>query len=125
MRVLLDTHIFLWAIQEDAKLSAPTKTLIKDAQAVFVSTASIWELAIKASRGKLNVDVSMLADAIAPSGFTELPVRVPEAVRVSSLAFIHGDPFDRILIAQAMVGSMRFLTADRVLKQYSPIVIAA
>jgi PIN domain nuclease of toxin-antitoxin system len=118
MRVLLDTHVFLWAVADSRKLRADARSRIRAAEAVFVSAASIWEIAIKAKLGKLDADPEQLAGAIEGSGFTELPVRAVHAARLSRLASHHQDPFDRLLVAQAMTEPLILLTADRNLSAY-------
>lgn len=112
MRLLLDTHVFLWVVADDKKLSKDARKLILDADDVFVSSASIWEASIKAGLGKLDVDVKLLVEEIAKSGFSELPVRASHAVRVRDLPDIHRDPFDRLLIAQAMTEPLLLVTYD-------------
>ena len=125
MRLLLDTHIFLWAVAGDPLLKPAARRLIESAEAVFVSAASIWEIAIKARPGKIEVDVDELALAIAQSGFVELPVRATHAAGEARLALHHNDPFDRLLVAQAIAEPLRLLTADARLAQYSELVVAA
>jgi PIN domain nuclease of toxin-antitoxin system len=122
MRLLLDTHIFLWAVTANAALKAPARKTIGDAEAVFVSAASIWEIAIKARLGKIEADPSALIAAIDASGFIELPVRATHAAGVARLPPLHTDPFDRLLIAQAVVEPLRFLTSDSALTGYSELV---
>ncbi|MDR2187353.1 MAG: type II toxin-antitoxin system VapC family toxin [Azonexus sp.] len=123
MRLLLDTHIFLWAVADDPRLSKRARTLIVDADEVHVSSASIWEASIKAGLGKLDADVNRLVDEIANSGFLELPIRAIHAAHVRSLPDIHRDPFDRLLIAQAMLEPLRLVTADGYLGKYTELVI--
>ena len=122
MRLLLDTHVFLWCVNDDKRLTKAARTLLSDAEAIFVSSASIWEAAIKAKLGKLDVDVDALVPAIVDSGFLELPVSAQHAAAVGRLPDLHRDPFDRLLIAQAMREPLRFLTADDMLKGYSDLV---
>jgi PIN domain nuclease of toxin-antitoxin system len=126
MRILLDTNIFLWAILDDAKLTKDTRAVITHAAAVYVSSASIWEIAIKKSLGKIEIsdDLSSLEEIIPASGFLELPITSQHAASVSVLKQIHKDPFDRLLIAQAQCEPLIFLTADRLLEAYSPLVKA-
>ncbi|MFP4896862.1 type II toxin-antitoxin system VapC family toxin [Paraburkholderia sp. EG304] len=119
MRLLLDTHIFLWVVADDPKLSAAAREKISEAEEVFVSSASIWEAAIKAGLGKLDVDVVQLVDAIETSGFNELPVIAAHGAGVRNLPDYHRDPFDRLLIAQAKHEPMHFMTADGHLAQYA------
>jgi PIN domain nuclease of toxin-antitoxin system len=123
MRLLLDTHVFLWAVAGSQRLTEATRRTIEAADEVFVSAASIWEAAIKARLGKLDADPVELAEAIAPSGFRELPVRASHAARVASLPRHHDDPFDRLLVAQALSEPLRLLTADALLVRYSELVV--
>ena len=122
MRILLDTHIYLWWLEDHPKLSTAARTLIDDATEVYVSSASIWEASIKAGIGKLDVDVDALVAEIGRSGFSELQVSARHAAAVRGLLDIHNDPFDRILIAQAVCEPLRFLTHDGKLKGYSQLV---
>lgn len=123
MRLLLDTHIFLWVATDSEKLGLEARRFLESADAVFVSAASIWEIAIKARLGKIDADPDCFADAIEACGFVELPVFARHGVKVSSLPLFHRDPFDRLLVAQAMVEPMRLVTADAYLKAYSELVI--
>jgi PIN domain nuclease of toxin-antitoxin system len=122
MRIMLDTHVYLWWLQDHPKLSTEARTLIGDATEVYVSSASIWEASIKAGIGKLDVDVEALVAEIACSGFSELQVSARHVLAVRGLPDIHNDPFDRILIAQAICEPLRFLTHDGKLKGYSQLV---
>lgn len=122
MRLLLDTHIFLWAIKNDRRLSKATRSKILNASDVFVSSASIWEAAIKAKLKKLDADMDQIVDAISESGFVELSITARHAATVCRLSDIHRDPFDRILIAQAISEPLTFITADTALKNYSDLV---
>lgn len=124
MRLLLDTHVFLWAVTDDEKLSAKARRLITEAEAVFVSSASIWEASIKAGLGKLAVDIDALIAEITNSGYLELSVRAAHAARVRDLPHIHRDPFDRMLVAQALTEPLQLLTADGYLSQYTELVIS-
>lgn len=123
MRLLLDTHIFLWSLLGSRRLRAPARRLIEQADAVYVSAASIWEVAIKARLGKIEADPDALASAIVPSGFIELPVRPLHAAAVARLPLHHSDPFDRLLIAQALTEPLRLVTADKHLAAYSDLVV--
>lgn len=122
MRILLDTHIYLWWLQDHPNLSLAARTKITEASEVYVSSASILEAAIKARIGKLEVDVNQLVIEIANNGFQELPVLAKHAAMVTKLPDIHRDPFDRILVAQALCEPLRLLTADAVLGNYSDLV---
>ncbi len=123
MRLLLDTHIFLWAVAGNPLLRATTRRLIESADEVYVSAASLWEVAIKARLGKIEVDPDELVAAIEPSGFIELPVRASHAAAVARLAMHHTDPFDRLLVAQAVAEPLKLVTADAVLARYSDLVL--
>jgi PIN domain nuclease of toxin-antitoxin system len=123
MRLLLDTHVFLWAVAGSPSLKLAARRLIESADAVYVSAASIWEVAIKARLGKIEADPHELAAAIDASGFLELPITAVHAAGVAQLDLHHSDPFDRLLIAQALAEPLRLVTADEVLAQYSDLVL--
>ncbi|MFM0008425.1 type II toxin-antitoxin system VapC family toxin [Paraburkholderia dipogonis] len=123
MRLLLDTHVFLWSVTDDRKLTKAARKLILDADDVFISSASIWEASIKAGLGKLDVDVKLLVSEIEASGFSELPVRAVHAAMVRDLPDIHRDPFDRLLVAQALSEPLRLVTSDGHLSKYTDLVI--
>jgi PIN domain nuclease of toxin-antitoxin system len=123
MRLLLDTHIFLWVVSGSTSLSTAARGAIEAADEVYVSAASIWEIAIKARLGKILADPDELVAAIAASGFIELPVLASHAAAVSRLALHHNDPFDRLLIAQAITEPLKLLTADAQLVSYSDVVM--
>ena len=123
MRLLLDTHIFLWCVTKDRKLSKKAQELIEEAVEVYVSSASIWEIAIKVKIGKLNANIEELVSAIFSSGFTELPITAQHAAALNRLTDIHRDPFDRMLLAQTITEPLNFLTADKTLESYSPLVL--
>jgi PIN domain nuclease of toxin-antitoxin system len=123
MRLLLDTHVFIWAIQENARLTAQFRGIIEKADVVFISAASIWEIAIKARLGKIDGDVQELAAAIGASGFEELAMTARHAAAVAGLPRHHSDPFDRLLLAQALSEPLHLLTADRQLAAYNVSVM--
>jgi PIN domain nuclease of toxin-antitoxin system len=125
MRLLLDTHIFYWSLYDRSRLPNGALETIMGAEAVFVSAVSIWETAIKVRLGKMKGDPARLADHIPESGFKELPVWSRHAKLVATLPMHHSDPFDRLLIAQAMSEPLHFLTADTELKKYSELVLCA
>ncbi|MBV9575863.1 MAG: type II toxin-antitoxin system VapC family toxin [Gammaproteobacteria bacterium] len=122
MQLLLDTTIFLWWLKDDAQLSKKARTLIKNADIVYISSISIWEAAIKIQLGKLTADINQLVNAIPEQGFVAFPLLATQASIISSLPPIHRDPFDRMLIAQAISEPLRLLTSDKVLKNYSELV---
>jgi PIN domain nuclease of toxin-antitoxin system len=123
MRLLLDTHIFYWSFYERGRLSREALELIAGADEIFVSAASVWEISIKGRLGKIKADPLELIDHIEASGFQELPVWSRHTVLIASLPMHHTDPFDRLLIAQAMSEPLHLLTADVQLKPYSELVI--
>lgn len=123
MRLLLDTHIFLWAIAGSSQLKMPARRIIEAATDVYVSAASVWEVAIKARLGKIHADPREVAAAIEASGFVELPVRASHAAAVAQLPSHHNDPFDRLLVAQAIAEPLRLLTVDEMLAKYSDVVL--
>jgi PIN domain nuclease of toxin-antitoxin system len=122
MRVLLDTHLFLWAVDDSPSLREAAKAAIEGADEVYVSAASVWEAAIKAGSGKLEVDSAELIAALDSSGFLELSVTAEHAAFVAQLPQYHRDPFDRLLVAQAMTEPLVLLTADESLVQYTDLV---
>jgi PIN domain nuclease of toxin-antitoxin system len=122
MRLLLDTHIFLWWAIDPARVPSHATLLIRQAEEIYVSTICIWELAVKARRGKMPVDLMQLIAAAAAAGFRELTVQFPHAAMVALLPPIHFDPFDRLLVAQAVCESLLLITADKQLAGYSPQV---
>ncbi|EGY28561.1 hypothetical protein Rin_00014970 [Candidatus Regiella insecticola 5.15] len=121
MRLLLDTHVYLWWLQDHPKLSQHGREKILAAVEVYISSASIWEASIKVGIGKLDVDINELMAEIAGNGFQELPITTKHAATVMQLPDIHRDPFDRILVAQAMCEPLRLLTANEILIGYSEL----
>jgi len=123
MRFLIDTQIFVWSVMDSEKLSPRAREIILDADAVFVSAASIWEIAIKEKIGKLEGDPREFVEAIDGSGFRELAISAHHAEKLHELPLYHRGPFDRMLIAQALSEPLHLLTADRVPAQYSELVM--
>jgi PIN domain nuclease of toxin-antitoxin system len=122
---LVDTHLLLWAALEPARLSPSASAVLEDREAgLMFSAVSIWEVAIKASKARLNfrVDPRLFRRALLENGYSELTVSSEHAVAVADLPALHRDPFDRIQIAQARVEGLVFLTSDSLLADYgSPI----
>ncbi|MFT5933542.1 MAG: PIN domain nuclease of toxin-antitoxin system [Hydrogenophaga sp.] len=121
MRVLLDTHILLWAAAGSPALSEQARqVLVSDAAELFFSAASIWEVAIKTSLGRADFAVNprQLRRGLLSNGYLELPVTGEHGIEVGSLPDVHKEPFDRILIAQSRVEGMRLVTADKLVAQY-------
>jgi PIN domain nuclease of toxin-antitoxin system len=121
MRVLLDTHLLLWALAAPAKLPSRARERIIAAD-VYVSAASIWEISIKAALGKLAADPRDVLAAVTPAGFSLLPVTGEHAAKIVDLPALHRDPFDRMLAAQASVEPMILLTNDSALAGYGSFV---
>ncbi len=117
MRLLLDTHLLLWALLQPSKLKSRTRLQIERNE-VFVSAASIWEISIKSALGKLEADPRVVLEALEPAGFRLLPISGEHAARVFELPALHRDPFDRLLLAQAWSEPLTLLTDDNVLGQY-------
>jgi PIN domain nuclease of toxin-antitoxin system len=125
MRLLVDTHLILWAAAKSRRLSKEARSLLQDpANDVFFSAASLWEIAIKAAlrRSDFLVDLAMLRAALAAMDFTELPVSGAHAERLASLPPIHKDPFDRMLVAQSLSEPLLLLTNDAALGAYGEVV---
>lgn len=123
MRLLLDTQVFLWAVMDSPRLTAHARSLVGDAEETFVSAASIWEIAIKARLGRVAADPREMIAAVHRSGFQMLPIRADHCAGVHDLPVYHKDPFDHLLLAQAIAEPLRFLTADSLLSRYSELVV--
>lgn len=126
MRLLLDTQIALWALTGSDRLGALAQGLIEDAaNEIYVSTASVWEIAIKHALGRGDMPVSGARAAVlfAQAGYRELPLTWQHAAAVDDLPAIHGDPFDRMLVAQALTEPMRLLSRDAALPAYGAMVM--
>jgi PIN domain nuclease of toxin-antitoxin system len=121
MRLLLDTHVLLWALSQPAKLTAQTRKKINEAE-VFVSAASIWEIGIKSALGKLNATAGEILAAVEPAGFKMLSITGEHAAKAAELPPLHKDPFDRLLAAQAATEPMILITNDRMLEGYGSFV---
>lgn len=122
MNILLDTHTFIWFFNGDEQLSLKAKKLIADSKnQKFVSIASIWEVAIKIGLKKLIFDgnTSEVAGLMKQNGFQILQISIDHITVYESLEFIHRDPFDRILVAQAIVENMTIITRDENIHKYS------
>ncbi|MFS2138471.1 type II toxin-antitoxin system VapC family toxin [Duganella sp. Dugasp56] len=121
MKLLLDTHILLWAISTPAKLSRSTATLLSSVRNDLVfSVVSLWEVAIKttARRSANMIDVRVMRQGLLNHGYYELPVQGEHALFVEQLPPLHRDPFDRMLVAQAWVEGMTLVTADKIIARY-------
>jgi PIN domain nuclease of toxin-antitoxin system len=124
MRLLLDTHVLLWALAEPKRLGRVCAEIEAITNQVLFSAASIWEIAIKFAlrRAEFAISPDAILDAALQSGFAELPIRSAAAVRVASLPPHHRDPFDRLLVAQAITEPAALYTADAQLAKYSELV---
>ncbi|HEY6793475.1 MAG TPA: type II toxin-antitoxin system VapC family toxin [Kineosporiaceae bacterium] len=117
MRLLLDTHVVLWWLTDDDALSAGVKETIDTEAEVFLSAASVWEISIKQSLGKLT-GAADLPDVLDRCGLIELPIRSRHAIEAGSLPLLHRDPFDRMLIAQARCEGLTLLSRDAQVERY-------
>ena len=121
MKLLLDTHLLLWAAGMPDRLPEAARDLIESpAHELLFSAASLWEVTIKTglSRDDFQVDARVLRRGLLDNGYTELPITSAHAVTVGSLPLLHRDPFDRLLVAQALTEGITLLTADALVAQY-------
>lgn len=122
MNVLLDTHAFLWFVNGDNSLSETAKNYIENQDNIqYISIASLWEIAIKVSLGKLQLHGSYknIKNQVIDNGFEFLPIHFEHTTLISSMQFHHRDPFDRLLIAQALVNNISIISKDSVFDTYS------
>ena len=121
-KFLLDTHVFIWWIQNDKQLSKKAKTIISDStNKIYISSASIWEMAIKSKLGKLeiqNFSENFLKKQIFDNSFSFLPISLQHSFQIYELETFHKDPFDHMLIVQAKIESCAIITKDKLFKQY-------
>ncbi len=129
MNLLIDTHLLLWSLARSPRLPKVARELISDpGNTVAVSVASIWEIAIKRARygeSLMPVTAAEARDLALGAGFVLLPVTADHAAAVEHLPPLHGDPFDRMIVAQAMTEPMRLVTSDRTVARYSDAIILA
>jgi PIN domain nuclease of toxin-antitoxin system len=122
LKLLLDTHLLLWWLSASPQLPASAAQLIADPEnAIFVSAVSHWEIRLKVSLGKLRLP-SDFDRRLALQGFEALPLTATHAALIATLPWLHRDPFDRMLIAQATAAQLTLLTADSALAPYGPSV---
>ena len=125
MRLLLDTHTYLWWLARDTRLSDEASTAIADgASPVLISAATIWEAGIKSAAGRLRVRGD-LVEHIRLSGFSSLAITVEHASAAAGLPLLHRDPFDRMLVAQALAENLTLVTRDERLSRYGISVLRA
>jgi PIN domain nuclease of toxin-antitoxin system len=122
--LLLDTHAFLWWLTDSAKLADEARTAIAEASSlVYVSAASIWEIAIKTRLGKVDPGTKHLDKEIASNGFSELKISAQHALTAGNLPLHHDDPFDRMLIAQGQLEALTIVTHDKAFAAYKVRVL--
>ncbi|MFM7344766.1 MAG: type II toxin-antitoxin system VapC family toxin [Tagaea sp.] len=124
MKLLLDTHVYLWIRGEPARISGATREALRDADRVWVSVASAWEAEIKVGKGNLSLGETF-AFGIADAGFELLPVTLDHVERLRDLPMHHKDPFDRMLVAQALHEGAILVTVDRHFARYGVKLMAA
>ena len=124
MRILLDTHILLWQMADDPRLSADIRTILGNPDHTkIVSDVSLWEVAVKIRTGKLKVDIAEIEQEIRYNEYERLAILRRHIVRLVDVPVIHRDPFDHLLIAQAQAEGLAVLTLDRKFRDY-PVVLA-
>ncbi|MGI0117040.1 type II toxin-antitoxin system VapC family toxin [Zooshikella sp. RANM57] len=122
MRILLDTHIALWVFAGDKRINSVSNVILSNETEIYISAASWWEFAIKIGLGKLEADLKELRWAARESGFIELAVKGEHTEALLQLPPIHKDPFDRLLVAQAITEPMKLMTANNKLDDYSELI---
>ncbi len=126
MNILLDTHIALWAISDSPKLSAAARELILAPKStIFISTASVWEIGIKFAlqRGDMPVSGQAALNYFRRAGYRVLPIEAEHVIAVETLPLHHQDPFDRLLVAQALTEPLRLITHDQQVARYSDTIV--
>ncbi len=124
MRILIDTQAFIWFVENDSQLP---KTIKKDLEntenTIIVSIASLWEMTIKMTLGKLilSCDIKEMTEKIYSNGFEILPILPEHIIKLSTLDYIHRDPFDRIIIAQGLIENMHIASSDKIFDEYGII----
>jgi PIN domain nuclease of toxin-antitoxin system len=121
MQYLVDTHVFLWFVSNAKELSKPAKSIIEaNTNEIFLSIASLWEISIKTALGKLAINgtYESVIDDVTDNSIQILPINFAHTVEQNQLPFHHRDPFDRIIVSQAIVENMNFISADAVFDGY-------
>ncbi len=125
MRLLLDTHVYLWWLNEDSRLGADTREVVADPSSiVHVSAVSVWEAALKAAAGRLELGPVDLIGAIQANAFIELPITARHVERAAHLPLHHRDPFDRLLIAQAQIEDLTLVSLERAVAAYDVAILS-
>ena len=126
MRLLLDTHVLLWWLADDRRLKGPERRAIADRGAlVYVSAVTVWEIAIKRSLGRLDLDVEVLEQELLSGEMIELPTKWRHAKATAALPHYHEDPFDRMLVAQAQTEGLTVVSYDKAFKDYDVALLPA
>jgi PIN domain nuclease of toxin-antitoxin system len=123
MRLLLDTHVAIWWLDGDRRLSSTTRAAIESAAEAYLSVVSLWEILIEQDKGRLDLPAGF-SDALRDD-FTDLPLTVDHVLEGRALPVVHRDPFDRMLVAQAVWEGLTIVTADRTLADYRVPVLPA
>lgn len=122
MKILLDTHVFIWSVTRKSLSPTATALFLDSANELYFSLASYWEIAVKVSLGKLVLDnkwMQQIDEEMTANGIQWLPIAKEHCQQVTTLPHLHGDPFDRLLIAQAMVEQMTLMTANDKITRYA------
>jgi PIN domain nuclease of toxin-antitoxin system len=124
MRILLDTNALLWLLEDDTRLSLSARAAVENASEILISEVSLWEISIKINIGKLT-PITGLYDTIKNLGFRRLTIKDNYLAKYETLPLIHRDPFDRMLVTQALTEELTLLTSDDILKEYGVKIIFA
>ncbi len=125
MRLLLDTHVFLWACQDFDKLPAKAQAAMRrETNDLFLSAASLWEIAIKRALGRLSFPLEDVDQLLVAMGIEPIPITIDHAITAGGLPHHHDDPFDRMLVAQAQIEGLTLVTVDQKLPAYRVAILA-
>ena len=124
MSLLLDTHVVIWFLEGNARLGVAARTAIQEAERVYVSAATVWEISVKMAQGKLRAPADF-AERLLDQGMLQLGLEWEHARIAGSLPALHRDPFDRMLVAQSIVERLTIVTRDAMFERYGVPVIAA